>query len=166
MNEPEKKGRWKRLRKRDIPPVENLFRKNELRYVGAAGRFLRREAGHDHVWVLKDKKDPQAFLIYAKRTLFPVFFGAAAVPLPRFLNRFHAKSIHAIQGLRDEAVILEKGMSALGIDAAERIDYDLMALDSEPGSACFRSGPPDLILRPPGPADMEDMFLLQSGYEQ
>jgi ribosomal protein S18 acetylase RimI-like enzyme len=166
MNEPGKKGRWKRLKKHDGPAAENLFRKNELRYVGAAGRFLRRSARHDHIWVLKDKNEAQACLIYTRRTLFPAFFGAAGLPLPRFLNRFQAKGIHAIQGLREETAVLENGMSALGLDPLERRDYDLMALDREPEAACFRSGPDGLILRRPVPADTEALFLLQSGYEK
>jgi predicted GNAT family acetyltransferase len=108
-----------------------------------------------------------ALLIHSRRCLFPVFDKNPHIQAPRFLNRFLVKApIHAIQGLREDAEILETLLEGQGYFASERIDYELMSLDSAPKTEAFKSGPVNLILRPPQAKDEEVLFTLQSAYEQ
>jgi ribosomal protein S18 acetylase RimI-like enzyme len=159
--------RWKKLSWRDINAAETLLQKNENLYTGASGRFLKRSPGADHVWILKDREGTaSALLIHSKRTLFPVF-QCGALPIPRFMGRFYRRwPLHAIQGLREEAALLEDGMAQIGLSPRESIDYELMALDREPDAGLLREGPKGLILRPPRAKDVDDLFILQSGYER
>ncbi|MDR0601309.1 MAG: GNAT family N-acetyltransferase [Treponema sp.] len=158
--------RWKHLTRRDVQAAEEILQRNEILYVGAAGRFLRRSRGADRVWVLKDREGTvSGLLIQSRQTLFPVFPGS--LPLPRFLNRFFGyRPLHAVQGLREEAELLENGMTRLGFSPRESIDYELMALDRAPPADRRREGPGGLVFRRPAACDMADLFALQSGYEK
>jgi ribosomal protein S18 acetylase RimI-like enzyme len=157
--------RWKKLSWRDTDAAETLLKKNENLYTGAAGRFLKRSPGTDHVWVLRDREGTvSALLIHSRRTLFPVF-QRGALPLPRFMGRLRRR-LHAIQGLREETALLEEGMARFGLPPRESIDYELMTLDREPDAGLVREGPKGLILRPPRAEDADDLFILQSGYEK
>ncbi|MDR1105193.1 MAG: GNAT family N-acetyltransferase [Treponema sp.] len=159
-------GRWKNLRRRDMKAAEDMLKKNEVLYPGAAGRYLHRSSSPSRIWVLKDReKSVSGLLIYSRKTLFPVFQGG--LPLPRFLDRFLGYgALHAVQGLRGEAELLEDEMARLGLAPRERIDYELMALDRTPSPGCADGGPEGIIFRRPGVSDMEELFVLQSGYEQ
>jgi hypothetical protein len=110
---------------------------------------------------------------------YPPFFSIAGVPSfryltkipafpgPRFLTRFLGKiPIHAVQGLKEDVALLEALMQDQGYFASERIDYELMSLDSAPKPETQKAGPPGLILRGPEPEDEEELFALQSAYEQ
>jgi len=57
-------------------------------------------------------------------------------------------------------------MEAQGYFAKERIDYELMSLDSQPRPEALRIGPVNLVLRPPVPEDKVSLAALQSAYEQ
>ncbi|MDR0878604.1 MAG: GNAT family N-acetyltransferase [Treponema sp.] len=168
MNNYDRPRRWRKMKKRETAGSEALLRKQELLCVGACGKFLHRDAAEDHVWTLKDSGDNiSALVIQSRRSLFPVLNGQAAVPLPRFLTGFFGNaSVHAVQGLREESILLENGMTELGFTARENIDYNLMSLDAEPDRRCFTAGPPGLIIRQADVIDTDALFILQSGYEK
>jgi GNAT superfamily N-acetyltransferase len=129
---------------------------------------LHRSAFHDRLWTLPDGEGrAAALLLHSKRSLFPVFNGLSKIPVPRFLNRLVRRApIHAVQGLRGEALLLENIIAQMGVLPAESIDYDLMALDRAPGAGCFAAGPPGLRIRRPDDGDMESLLPLQAAYEQ
>jgi predicted GNAT family acetyltransferase len=155
------------MKRREAGEPELFLRRREAWYVGACGRFLSRNPRQDQIWMLRDyKRVLSALLLYSKRTVLPVFNGDTGIPLSRFIRRFRTASIHAVQGLRKEALAVEDALAQAGLLARETIDYDLMALDSEPPEENFRAGPPGLIIRPPETPDMNTLFTLQEGYEK
>jgi ribosomal protein S18 acetylase RimI-like enzyme len=160
--------RWRKMKKREASEPELFLRRRESWCVGACGRFLSRDSGKDQVWVLKEKGGRlSALLLYSRRTVFPVFNGRIDIPLFRFIRRrFRTAPIHAVQGLREETLVLEETLADLGIAPVDIIDYDLMALDGEPPGENFRAGPPGLVLRRPDILDMDDLFELQAAYEK
>ena len=158
--------RWRKIPKSELPRAEIYLRALERFCVAACARFLHIGENRGHVWQLP-KRDGEisAILIHSRRILFPVFGGNLRIPGPRFLSRFLGKvPIHAVQGLREDAEILEGLMHKQGYIAAEKIDYHLMSLDNAPEAA--RAGPAGLKLRSPLPEDEENLFTLQSAYEQ
>ncbi|MDR2133621.1 MAG: GNAT family N-acetyltransferase, partial [Treponema sp.] len=159
--------RWRRMKRADSAVPEALLRAREPWYVGAGGKFLSRTP-RDHVWTLRDREaNISALILHSRRILFPVFNGRFDIPFPRFLNRFFGViPIHALQGLKREALVLEKLVEKAGLRAAQCIDYDLMALDGFPDTACFPPGPRGLILRRPLFTDADALFVLQAAYEQ
>ena len=143
--------------------------------VAASARFLRNRESRGHVWYLGESEDQiKALLLHNRRTLFPVFNGHTDIPAPRFLTRLLGKTkIHAVQGLRQDAELLETLLEDQGYFALERIDYHLMSLDAETGrntgehkSLLNKHCPSDLVLRKPVPSDEEDLFTLQAAYEK
>lgn len=166
MNALKKSRRWQKAGKRERGP-EALLRKREPLCVGACSRFLHQSAFHDHLWILRDGDgNAEALLLHSKRAFFPVFNGLSDIPAPHFLNRLLRNiPVHAVQGLREDVVILENIIAKLGIRPAESIDYDLMALDEEPAADCFTAGPRGLIIRQPGSNDITDLLPLQAAYE-
>jgi ribosomal protein S18 acetylase RimI-like enzyme len=162
--------RWKKVRRNEYAAAAEYLIDREDGCVAACARFLhmRKHKDRGHVWALKDEAGYiDAFLLHHRRALFPILNGRTGIPLPRFLRRFLGNvPIHAVQGIRADAEILTKAMENLGYFAAEHLDYDLMALDSRPPDSCYRYGPPELLLRPPGPADADELFRLQAAYEQ
>jgi ribosomal protein S18 acetylase RimI-like enzyme len=162
--------RWKKIKRNEYAAAAEYLIDRENECVAACARFLhiREHKDRGHVWALKDESGYiDAFLLHHRRALFPILNGRTGIPLPRFLNRFLGKvPIHAVQGLKADAEILTKAMENLGYFAAEHLDYDLMALDSRPPDSCRRYGPPELQLRPPGAADIDELLRLQAAYEQ
>ncbi|GHU80409.1 hypothetical protein FACS189468_0160 [Spirochaetia bacterium] len=158
---------WRRAGKRGEPALERFFKRREPYCVSACSRYLHKTI-HDHLWYVPDSEgEVRSFLILNRRSLFPVFNGKAGVPLPRFIPRLLSRvSIHAIQGLREDAEPLEEALAGFGCSLAERIDYDLMTLEGAPNPEALESGPPDLVLREPGPADLAALIPLQAGYER
>jgi ribosomal protein S18 acetylase RimI-like enzyme len=144
--------------------------------VAACARFLHRRGGRDYLWLLQDKDPPapqsgderediRALLMLSKRSLFPILAETGETPPPPFINSLLRRvPIHAIQGLGKDVVFLENLAARLGLRAAEGIDYDLMTLDREP--ALLDRYPPELLLRQPAYGDMENLYRLQSAYEQ
>jgi hypothetical protein len=171
---------WKKIKRGEYPAAEEFLIDRESECVAACSRFMHFKANKGHVWALKDETGRiKALLLHHRRSLFPILnsgtdgkanskaAGKAAIPLPRFLNSFLGKvPIHAVQGLLEDTDILTKAMENLGYFAAEHLDYDLMALDTQPISSCYRYGPPGLLLRPPIPADTDELFHLQAAYER
>jgi GNAT superfamily N-acetyltransferase len=159
---------WKKLRSKNYWEARDFLEGREGRCVSACARFLHMKGSRDHVWALRDDNESiKALLLHSRRSLYPIFNGNKDIPLPKFLNNFLLKvPIHAVQGLKPETEILEAAMESKGYHSAERIDYDLMALEDPPVSSCFRSGPVDLQLRPPIARDIDELFTLQAAYEQ
>jgi ribosomal protein S18 acetylase RimI-like enzyme len=156
------------MRRAEYEGPEQFLRRREDFCVAACARFLKSDPSHDHVWTLPGPGgELAALLLHSHRSLLPVFNGKREIPLPGFLKRFLIKvPIHAVQGLREDAEILENAMETRGYRAVEIIDYDLMALDTEPPASAFRSGPPGLIVRLPAASDTDEIFRLQAAYEQ
>ena len=157
---------WRKIPKSEFHRAEVYLRALEKFCVAACARFLSIEESRSHVWQIpKQNGEISALLLHSHRTLFPVFDGNFRVPGPRFLSRFLGKvSIHAVQGLREDAEILEDLMREQGYFAAEHIDYHLMSLDN--AAPARVAGPAGLKLRSPLPEDEESLFALQSAYEQ
>jgi predicted GNAT family acetyltransferase len=155
------------MKKRDAGDPELFLRRREPWCVGACGRFLD-PGSEGEVWLLRNPEGPlSALLLCSRRTLFPVFGGQTGLPLSRFVRRhFRARSVHAVQGLREEALALEEAIAETGPGAVDAIDYDLMALDREPAGYNFRGGPAGLVFRRPGVLDTDALFELQAGYEK
>ncbi|MDR0555099.1 MAG: GNAT family N-acetyltransferase [Treponema sp.] len=159
--------RWRKVDGAGIDRVESFLRAAESSCVSACARFLRRDAKRDPVWFLTEKEDPYALLFYYKRLLFPIFLGRKNIPLPPFMRRFPLKiPIYALQGLRRDVETFAALIEPLGYRGAQSIDYDLMNLDAGPFPLCFQAGPPGLVLRKPGVADLEALFPLQAAYER
>ncbi|GHT68590.1 hypothetical protein FACS1894110_16490 [Spirochaetia bacterium] len=168
MNKPQNKPqRWQKAGRRDSGP-EELLRKREPFCVAACNRFLHRSAFHDHLWVLRDREGAvEALLLHSNRSFFPVFRDLSNIPIPHFLNRLIRNNpIHAVQGLWEDALVLENIIGDFGIYPIESIDYDLMALDREPPADSFNAGPPGLVIRRPESKDMAKLLPLQAAYEQ
>ena len=164
-------NQWRAMRKRENAAVQAMLRGRELWYVAASGRFINRKESAARTWVLPDKENnPAALVIYSKQNLLPVFCGKKDLPPPRFLSGFFgALPVYSVQGLYDEVTFLEQCLEALGLQAVEKIDYDLMylnahnAVNNVPSSATDVSG---LILRKPTFIDIDSLALLQAGYEK
>jgi ribosomal protein S18 acetylase RimI-like enzyme len=163
-----KLNRWYRIPKNERIKAEVFLREREKYCVGASGRFLGMKESRDHIWYMpRADGEISSLLIHSRQTLFPVFDKNSQIPAPRFLNRFLGKVyIHALQGLREDAWRLETLMEGLGYYAAERIEYELMSLDSTARLSIQRASPAGLVLRPPLPEDEDALFALQSAYEQ
>ncbi|MDR2257833.1 MAG: GNAT family N-acetyltransferase [Treponema sp.] len=160
--------RWRKIKNREAGDVELFLRRRESWYAGACGRFLNRNPRKDQIWAWREYEGFfSALFLYSKRTMVPVFNGKTNIPLSRFILRhFRMAPVHAVQGLREEALAVEEALAETGFAARETIDYDLMALDTEPPEENFRAGPPELVLRPPVVEDMNTLFTLQEGYEK
>jgi len=148
--------------------AEAFLREREKLCVSASSRFLQLRESRGHVWYLADQKEEiSALMLHSHRTLFPVFDRNPNIPGPRFLNRFLGKvPIHALQGLREDAQLLEGLLEAQGYHATERIEYELMNLDNATFPPALRTGPANLVLRPPLPEDLEYLVALQTAYER
>ena len=158
--------RWRKIPGCEHHRAEAYLRALEKYCVAASARFLHIGESRGHVWQLPGREgEIAALLLHSRRSLFPVFAKNPRIPGPRFLNRFLGKvPIHAVQGLREDAELLENLMQEQGYFAAERIEYDLMSLDSAPKAV--KPGPAGLVLRSPVPEDEESLFSLQSVYEE
>jgi GNAT superfamily N-acetyltransferase len=168
MSDKNDSRRWRKMKKKESSDPEALLRFREPYCVGACGKFLHRDDAEDRIWTLKnDNGNVSALIVQARRSLYPVFNGRSDVPPPRFLsNLFHAVSIHSLQGLRKDSILLENGIAELGVKAKENIEYDLMALDKNPDRTCYTAGPSGLIIRQANVIDTEALFVLQAGYEK
>ena len=159
---------WRKIPSDEYHKAEAFLREREKFCVAACARFLKIEKKSGHVWRL-DNPDGEisALLLHSRRSLFPVFGNTNHIPGPRFLSRFLGRvPIHALQGLREDAKLLESLMEGQGYFEPEKIDYDLMSMDSAPKHEALAQGPQGLILRQPRPNDEEQLFELQSAYEQ
>jgi ribosomal protein S18 acetylase RimI-like enzyme len=107
-----------------------------------------------------------AFILYTRRSLFPVFrSGAAGFPLPEKLEKILAQEgLHAAQGTAADIDLLGPLLESSGIFASETNDYDLMDFDEPPRRNISRRDWNGLIRRPL-PEDLDALFPLQAAYE-
>lgn len=162
--------RWKKIRPKNYGKAREFLKARENRYVSACARFLHIKDRRDEVWALASGSDEpySALLLYYRESLYPIFGGCRDIPLPPFLDRIIFKvPVHSIQGPREDVEILEELVKGNDYNPAEQIDYDLMSIDEKPPlNNLLGYGPPDLILRPPEKKDIDEIYILQSAYEQ
>ncbi|MDR0449922.1 MAG: GNAT family N-acetyltransferase [Treponema sp.] len=158
--------RWRRVGLGQSGLAETLLREREPLCVAASSRFLGRSFVRDRMWALGARGGkPGALLFYMRYTFFPLFNGP--VPVPRFMGRLLRKTpLHAVQGLGEDALILEDIIARSGLSPAYSIDYDLMSLDRAPAPDSLRAGPKGLSFRRPGIRDLEALLPLQEAYER
>ena len=159
---------WRKIKGGDFYRAESFLRSRENLCVAAYARFLQTREGRGHVWYLEGQEgEIAALLIFQGQSLYPVFAGLKDIPSPRFLSRFLGKvHIHAIQGLKEDSELLENLTKIQGYHPAERINYDLMALDEGPRMEALKPSPAGLLIRRPEDRDRESLFRLQAAYEQ
>lgn len=144
------------------------MRKRERYCVGACYRYLSMRS-KSRYWYTEG-----GFLLYVRRILFPVFHfpeESYCLPLPPRLEKSVAEEgLHAVQGLAKDVELLETAFP--GVVPLETIDYDLMELDHvwmirnqdrTDSAAGTRAG---VLLRIPGPEDINGLFPLQAGYDR
>ncbi|MDR1637491.1 MAG: GNAT family N-acetyltransferase, partial [Treponema sp.] len=158
--------RWRSVGPGQAGPAEALLREREALCVAACGRFLRRSFLRDRMWAWGVKKGkPGALLFYMKHTFYPLFGGL--VPVPPFMEPLLRKiPLHAVQGLEEDALILEDIIARSGPVPAYSVDYDLMSLDQAPTPDSLRAGPRGLFFRRPNIRDLEALLPLQEAYER
>ena len=164
MGRSHKSDAWHLVSKTGYRDIEAFLRAREKFCVGACSKFI---TGNANIWTLNLNDEISGFLLHSRRSLYPIFCGNREIPLPKFLNRFLRKvPVHSVQGLGCDTSVLESGMEERGYRFTDRIDYDLMTLDSEPLPGGFRGGPPGLTFRIPADSDFDELFELQSAYEK
>jgi ribosomal protein S18 acetylase RimI-like enzyme len=148
--------------------MEEFLRSHEYYCVTACAKFLHKKPPHEQIWYLTNRdKVISAMLLRFGGMLFPVFGNTQDPPLPRFMKNFTGRiPLHAVQGLLDEAEILEAALAKLGYRGVEHRNYDLMTLD---GPSERRSPGPNLrglTLRRPDFTDLDAMYPIQAAYEK
>jgi len=157
---------WRKIKKSDFPRVEKLLKDNENNYVNASAKFIAQEA-NTLIWVLCGKnKEIQALIINSKNNILPVLCGVKIPALYLKKVFLHTKNIHSLQGLKNEVIVLEEELEKNGWKAKEMIDYELMAIDSQPKAGKDLSDFSNLVLRTPVMTDIDAMAPLQAGYEK
>ena len=162
---------WRKVSGDERQAAEAFLKAREKFCVAACARFIAAgtKAGkREHVWYLCDSGGGlSSLLINSRNSLFPVFGTNSAIPCPGFLKRFLLKvPIHLVQGFLKDVETLELLMEDRGYFAAERIDYDLMGLDTAPRTDAFKEGPSGLVIRAPLAGDKVRLFKLHSAYEK
>ena len=167
--------RWRRFREEDAESIRRFLLPRETRCPAAVGRFLELNAARDRIWFASDRdSDPVRAFVFlgGGGALLPVLDADAlstgererAVGALRRLLRF--RRVHSVQAPKDDAILAEEALAALGHAEGERIDYALMALDGRPDEAALRAGPAALVVRRAGPNDADALFPLQASYER
>ena len=160
--------RWLKMKDSQAAAAESFLRMAEDYYVSACSRFIERDTANNKVWVLGGKNSaPCALLIHSKGSLLPVFYGKTEIPAPGFLyGFFNTIRIYSVQGLKKEAIALEKELEKTGKKAFQSIDFDLMAINNAPNMECYSAGPPNLVFRKPEFTDLDALAVLQAAYER
>jgi ribosomal protein S18 acetylase RimI-like enzyme len=148
--------------------IGEFLRSHEYYYVTACAKFLRKQPPHEQIWYLTNQdRGISAMLLRFGGMFFPVFGDIQDPPLPRFMKSFAGRiPVHAVQGLLDEAEILEAALAKLGYRAAEHRNYDLMTLDGPPERRSPGPNLRGLTLRRPDFTDLEAMYPIQAAYEK
>jgi predicted GNAT family acetyltransferase len=118
-------------------------------------------------------------ILQSGRTLFPVFAHGTSAAGGNTAGGNTANSdgktvlpflsvdgLYAVQGSAEDVEFLEESLLCRGKRPKERVLYDMMVIDRAPSAASLSAGPPGLIIRQAGKADMEALFQLQAGYEK
>jgi len=66
---------WRKVKKSDIPLIEKLLKDAENNYVNACSKFILQEENEVNFWVLSDKKEIKALIVYWKNNILPVLCG-------------------------------------------------------------------------------------------
>jgi hypothetical protein len=158
--------KWRKIKSKDIPHVEDFLLDVENDNVNACARFLARVESRDSIWLLCGKKNEiSALVINSKSTVIPVFCKNKEIPDLNNLKGFlQKKKIYSVQGLKDEVIILEDILYQIGRNISETFDYDLMILDRQPQREKLR--PSNLVLRVPQMIDLDTIAPLQAAYEK
>jgi GNAT superfamily N-acetyltransferase len=155
---------WKAGEMQKMWPAAFL-RDHEVTCVSACDRFLDADYLNDSIWLLsRGGLAAQAILMYSRRTLFPVFGGLNAIPVPLFLKRFLSSTpVHAVHGLLEDVSLVESVLFPLHYESVGYVDYYLMTYDAAAASpiACT----PGLTLRPAKQSDYNALFEMQMSYE-
>ncbi len=158
-----------------ITDIEEFFAKTAPFSTAAYEKtLLFRHGGgqrYDRVWALRDDAAGsvviRGVLAYCGETAYPIFSAGVAEPPPSFLAVLGVSSrLYGICGGAESVAVLERGLAQIGLSAAERVEYDLMADGGMPPDAAFTAGPAGLVLRPPSESDIERIIPLQAGYER
>ncbi|MDR2078860.1 MAG: GNAT family N-acetyltransferase [Treponema sp.] len=162
------KRQWQRAGKSDGIRMEEFLRSHEYYCVTACAKFLHKRPPHEQIWYLTNQEGViSAMLLRFGSTLFPVLGNTQDPPLPRFMKSFMGRiPVHAVQGLLEEAEILEAALAKLGYRTAEHRNYDLMTLDSPPERRSPGLNLRGLTLRRPDFTDLEAMYPIQAAYEK
>lgn len=151
--------------------AEAFLRAAERRCVAASFRYLSMTK-KDRFWYADG-----AFILYARRSLFPVFrSGAAGFPLPGKLEKIlEREGLHAAQGTAADIDLLAPLLENAGVFASETNDYDLMDFDGSPRARNISGRDASRrdtsrrdwngLIRRPVPEDLDALFPLQAAYE-
>jgi RimJ/RimL family protein N-acetyltransferase len=158
---------WKAAEIQKIWP-EMFLKAREPFCVSACAHFLRMSYLFDKMWVLSaGRAAVSALLFQSGRTLYPVFGGHVSMRLPVFMHRILRNSnIHAVQGLLRDTALLEELLLPLAFIARERIDFDLMNLDSGEQLRALTKPPAAINFRVPTSADIASLVPLQAAYQK
>jgi len=162
-------NKWRKMKKKDAPAVEDLLRSHERWCMNACYRYLNRAPKKDSVWLLKNTEGAiTALMVRYQHSLLPVL-GAinapGAIPPPQFLRGFFGPvPIHSLQGRAKDISGMEAALEKLGLYAEEKIDYNLMCIDHPP--AGFFSPCAGVTFRKPGSNDIDALAALQAAYER
>ena len=158
---------WQKLDFRTSIAAAKFLQEQEMYCVSACSRFLKRNFYGVAVWVLRSReKNIKALLVHSKRSLLPVFGTCTEIPNPYFLRKIVLKTpIHSVQGLEKDVAILEKYLTELACSSIEKIPYNLMYTNDFPGID-VKPQIPGLIIRKAVKNDIDELSLLQAGYEK
>ena len=160
-------AKWRRIRKSETARIETLLLNHENLCINICNRYINQKYFNSKVWALHDNStEISALVLYSNQNLMPLLCGQKKIPPLKFLFRFFGNTpIHSIQGIREDVITMEASLEKHGLSAAEKIDYDLMCIDSLP-SGNNSAGHPGLIIRKANLFDIDDLAVLQAAYEQ
>ena len=158
---------WQKMKAQHAAAAEKLLQSQERWCMNACHRYLNRESMKGRVWVLEGRGgELQALVVFVRQALLPVFRGLNKIPSPHFLwSLYGTVPIHSVQGITEDALVMEAALRTLGLPAAQSNDYDLMCIDGAP-SDYQTAGPAGLRIRKPETRDMDDLIQLHAGYEK
>jgi GNAT superfamily N-acetyltransferase len=160
--------RWYKIDAFQKTYPENFLRLNEPFCVSACSSFMNMSDSADKVWVLTGGAMHQvsAVLFQHGKTLFPVFGNNIDIKIPVFLSRvFSAAPIRSIQGLAWDTQILENILSTAGVFAQERVEFDLMNIDSLSELTKVKKPSLPIEFHIPEACEADEIFKLHAAYE-
>ena len=159
--------KWRSMRKHETAKIEKLLQSYENLCVNICNRYINQKYYNSKIWTLHDtNKEISALVLYSNQNLMPLLCGQIKIPPLKFLFKiFSSTPIHSLQGIREDIIAIEALLEKQGINATEKIDYDLMCIDSLP-SGYNSAGPRGLIIREVKLSDIDDLAALHAAYEQ
>jgi len=162
-----RKLRWQKMKKGETAETEAILQFHECLCMNACSRYLKRNRIKDKVWLLRGNDNSLcAAIVHVNQNLMPVLCGQKEIPTPYFLRRiFGTVPVNSVQGIKEDALILETAMEKIGLYAEESIDYDIMCISRPPSGFSF-SGPSGLVIRKPQNTDLDALAALHAAYER